>query len=108
MPETSKEFNLTVNKQIDQRLDVNKSTKAACEYLNNAQSIFNDWMLTAASYNRGIGGISRAMEEQQVNRYFDLYLTNETSRYVFRILAMKIIFENPKAYGFSKTEIEMY
>ena len=108
MPTTAKEFGLVINNQIDERLDVKKSTAAACQYLKNANSKFDDWMLTAASYNRGIGGIQRALEEQQVNRYFDLHLTNETSRYVFRILALKLIFENPEAYGFSKKEIELY
>jgi hypothetical protein len=108
MPATAEEFNLTVNNQIDERLDVTKSTNAACKYLRNAQNKFNNWMLTAASYNAGMGGIQNAMEDQLVERYFDLHLNNETSRYVFRILAMKIIFENPEAYGFSKEQIELY
>jgi len=108
MPETAEEFGLVVNHQIDERLDIAKSTAAACQYLKNAQSIFGDWMLTAASYNRGVGGIENELKEQQVDRYFDLYLTSETSRYVFRILAMKLIFENSEAYGFSKKEIELY
>lgn len=108
MPETAEEFGLVVNNQIDERLDITKSTKAACQYLKNAQAKFGDWMLTAASYNRGIGGVENDLKEQQVDRYFDLYLNNETSRYVFRILAMKIIFENPDAYGFPKSEIELY
>lgn len=108
MPETAEEFSLMVNNQIDERLDVTKSTAAACKYLRNSQNKFNDWMLTAASYNAGMGGIQNALESQMVNRYFDLHLNNETSRYVFRILAMKIIFENPEAYGFSKEQIELY
>ena len=108
MPNTATEFNLTVNDQIDERLDVTKSTIAACQYLKNAQHKFNNWMLTAASYNSGMGGIQNALDDQMVDRYFDLHLNNETSRYVFRILAMKIIFENPEAYGFSKEQIELY
>ena len=108
MPATAEEFNLTVNNQIDERLDVTKSTAAACKYLRNAQNKFNNWMLTAASYNAGMGGIQNALDDQLVDRYFDLHLNNETSRYVFRILAMKIIFENPEAYGFSKEQIELY
>lgn len=108
MPATAEEFNLTVNNQNDERLDVTKSTNAACKYLRKAQNKFNNWMLTAASYNAGMGGIQNAMEDQLVERYFDLHLNNETSRYVFRILAMKIIFENPEAYGFSKEQIELY
>lgn len=108
MPATAKEFNLIVDDQIDERLDVTKSTNAACVYLKNAQRRFNDWMLTAASYNAGMGGIQNSLDEQMVDRYFDLHLNNETSRYVFRILAMKIIFENPEAYGFSKSQIQLY
>jgi membrane-bound lytic murein transglycosylase D len=108
MPATAEEFNLEVNSQIDERLDVSKSTVAACSYIKNAQNKFNNWMLTAASYNAGVGGIGSALEDQMVDRYFDLHLNNETSRYVFRILAMKIIFENPEAYGFSKEQIELY
>ena len=108
MPATAKEFNLEVNSQIDERLDISKSTVAACNYLKIAQNKFNNWMLTAASYNAGMGGIGNSLEDQMVDRYFDLHLNNETSRYVFRILAMKIIFENPEAYGFSKEQIELY
>jgi len=108
MPATAEEFNLVVNNEIDERLDVTKSTIAACEYLKNAQNKFNNWMLTAASYNAGVGGIQNAIDDQMVDHYFDLHLNNETSRYVFRILAMKIIFENPEAYGFSKEQIELY
>ena len=108
MPKTAEEFGLVVNAQIDERLDIAKSTVAACRYLQDAQKKFNDWMLTAASYNRGIVGIEDALKDQEVDTYFDLHLTNETSRYVFRIIAMKLIFENPEAYGFSKEEIELY
>lgn len=108
MPATAKEFGLEINREIDERLDIPKSTKAACQYLKNAQRKFKNWMLTAASYNAGMGGIQNALEDQQVDRYFDLHLNNETSRYVFRILAMKIIFENPEVYGFSKEQIELY
>ena len=108
MPKTAEEFGLVVNAQIDESLDIAKSTVAACHYLQNAQKKFSDWMLTAASYNRGMGGIQDALEDQEVDTYFDLHLTNETSRYVFRIIAMKLIFENPEAYGFSKEEIELY
>lgn len=108
MPKTAEEFGLIINNQIDERLDIIKSTNAACKYLKIANSKFNDWMLTAASYNRGIGGIENELNTQHVEKYFDLYLNNETSRYVFRILAMKLIFENPEAYGFSRKEIELY
>jgi len=108
MPRTAKEYGLTVNKNIDERLNVEKSTRAACHYLKDANSIFNNWLLTCASYNRGMGGIKNDLKEQKVNDYFDLHLNAETSRYVFRILALKIVMENPEAYGFSLREDELY
>ena len=108
MKPTAKEYDLTVNKDIDERLNVEKSTRAACQYLKDANSIFNDWLLTCASYNRGMGGIKKDLKSQQVDDYFDLHLNAETSRYVFRILALKIVMENPEAYGFNLRDDELY
>ncbi|MDX2360493.1 MAG: lytic transglycosylase domain-containing protein [Crocinitomicaceae bacterium] len=108
MPATAKEYDLKINKEVDERLNIQKSTLAACTYLNNANERFNDWVLTAASYNMGMGGVANAMESQEVDSYFDLYLSSETSRYVFRILALKIIHENQEAYGFNSEELELY
>lgn len=108
MPNTGKEYGLVINKEIDERLHIEKSTIAACQYLNDANQNFNDWMLSSASYNRGVAGIERDLSSQNVSNYFDLHLNNETSRYVFRILALKIIFENPEAYGFNIDDIELY
>ena len=79
-----------------------------CAYLKNAHAKFDDWFLTAAAYNRGQGGIERDIENQRVNNYFDLHLTEETSRYVFRILALKIVMENPSNFGFSLEKSELY
>ncbi len=108
MPETAKEFNLRVDREVDERLHIVKSTQAACAYLRQAYNRLGDWTLVAASYNMGIGGVEKALKEQEVDSYFDLYLNNETSRYVFRILAMKLIFENQQAYGFNQEELELY
>lgn len=108
MPATGKEYGLIINREVDERLNIDKSTVAACEYLQDANERFNDWLLTAASYNRGVGGISRDLEMQQVKSYFDLHLNNETSRYVFRIFALKLILENPEAYGFYPDDLELY
>ena len=108
MPPTAKEFGLVLNDEVDERLHVEKSTIAACDYLKKANFKFNDWFLTAAAYNRGQGGIERELEKQQVSSYFDLHLTEETSRYVFRILALKIVMENPEGYGFSMLYSELY
>tara|TARA_B110000305_G_scaffold239395_1_gene307083 strand:+ start:285 stop:1193 length:909 start_codon:yes stop_codon:yes gene_type:complete len=108
MPFTAKEYGLIVNPEVDERYNVIKSTEAACKYLSQAQKKFNDWLLTAASYNRGMGGISRDLESQNVDKYFDLHLNTETSRYVFRIIALKIVMENPEKYGFHLSENQLY
>jgi len=100
MPAAAEQYGLNVNREIDERLHVEKSTRAACAYLKDAHTIFNDWALTAAAYNRGMGGIRSDLESQQVTDYLDLDLNNETSRYFFRIIALKLIFENPEAYNF--------
>ncbi len=108
MKPTAKEYGLTVNKFIDERMHVEKSTRAACKYLKDANRKFNDWLLSCASYNRGVGGIQNDLKNQFVDDYFDLHLNAETSRYVFRILALKMVMENPDAYGFSLREDELY
>lgn len=108
MPATAKNYGLRVNDQIDERLHIEKSTRAACEYLKNAYGEFGDWSLAAAAYNRGIGGIKNDVEEQKVNDYYKLHLNKETARYVFRILAMKLILESPEDYGFVMTEDDAY
>ena len=108
MPYTAEDFNLTINDEIDERLDVVKSTKAAAAYLNNANDTLKDWLLAAASYNRGIGGVLRDMKWQKAKSYFDMEQNHETGRYVYRILAMKIIMENPTAYGFNIPKEQCY
>lgn len=101
MPFTAKEFNLTINEEVDERLDVIKSTQAACAYLVKANQSLNDWIMTAASYNRGVHGVLKDKSWQKAKSYFDLEQNDETARYVFRILAMKLILENPEKYGFN-------
>lgn len=108
MPATGKEYDLRIDSEVDERLDVEKSTRAACQYLKDANVKFDDWLLTSAAYNRGLGGINRDLERQGVDNYFDLHLNNETSRYMFRILALKLIFENAKEYGFDIDNMSLY
>jgi len=108
MPAAAKEYGLTINREIDERYHIEKSTRAACAYLKNAYAKFEDWPLTAAAYNRGVGGISSDLERQKVDGYMDLYLNQETSRYFFRMLALKLIFENPEAYGFQPDKMYLY
>jgi membrane-bound lytic murein transglycosylase D len=94
------ENGLEITDEVDERYDPLKSTKAACRYLNTAYRKFGNWTMVAASYNRGMAGMQRSIENQKVNSYYDLYLNDETSRYVFRILAIKEIINNPRKYGF--------
>ena len=108
MPGTAKEHDLLMNGEVDERLNIEKSTIAACEYLRFANDTLKDWVLSAASYNRGIGGVRSDMRWQKTTNYFDTHMNSETGRYVFRILAMKLIFENPSAYGYNVKEIELY
>ena len=108
MPFTAKEHAIIMNDEVDERLNIKKSTIAACEYLKTAHDTLKDWVLTAASYNRGIGGVRSDMRWQGTNNYFETHMNSETGRYVFRILAMKLIFENPEAYGYDMKAIELY
>lgn len=105
---TAKEFGLEVSNEVDERLDIEKSTLAACKYLKLAYKEFNDWFLVAASYNMGISGITKSLHEQQVDNYFDLRLNTETSRYVYRIIAIKCIMENPAAYHYNIDTTYLY
>jgi len=108
MPETAKEKGMEVSDEVDERYHLEKSTEAACKYLLKAKEKFGSWTLAAASYNGGMNGISKKMEEQQVDNYYDLLLTEETSRYVFRILALKEIMKNSDKYGFSIPKEALY
>lgn len=108
MPATAKLYGLQMNEEIDERLNIEKSTRAACQYLKDAHNTLHDWVMTTASYNRGVGGVIDDMEWQQTDHYFDTYQNSETGRYVFRILATKLIYENPEAYGFYPDKMELY
>ncbi len=108
MPETAKEKGMEVNDVVDERYHLQKSTEGACKYLVKAKEKLGSWTLAAASYNGGMGGLSRKLEEQRVSSYYDLMLTDETYRYVFRILALKEIMKNPALYGFDVSKDELY
>ncbi|MCA1966829.1 MAG: lytic transglycosylase domain-containing protein [Flavobacterium sp.] len=108
MPATAKEKGMEVSDEVDERYHLEKSTEAACKYLLSAKEKFGSWTLAAASYNGGMNGISKKMEEQQVDNYYDLLLTEETSRYVFRILALKEIMSKSDKYGFSIPKEALY
>ncbi len=105
---TAKDFKLEVNEEVDERYDPLKSTLAATIYLRKAHEKFGNWTNAAASYNIGRRGLEQAMVKQGVASYYDLLLGEETSRYVFRAIAVKLIFENPEAYGFYLPERSLY
>jgi hypothetical protein len=108
MKKAAIENGLEVGNEVDERYNMEKSTEAACKYLNNAYRQYGNWISVAASYNAGISGIKRQTELQDSKNYFDLLLNDETARYVYRILALKLILENPEKYGFKVTEEEKY
>jgi hypothetical protein len=108
MPLTAKEKGMEVNNMVDERYHLEKSTEAACKYLLEAKAKFGNWTLAAASYNGGMTGVTKQIEMQQVDTYYDLLLNDETSRYVFRILALKEIMKNPVKFGFTVDVSEMY
>jgi membrane-bound lytic murein transglycosylase D len=108
MPGTAKEYGLEVNSNVDERYHIEKSTRVACAYLKKAKKRLGSWTLAAASYNRGMYGTDRLLSKQLSDNYYDLLLNSETSRYVFRILAVKEIMSNPRAYGFIFDTEDLY
>jgi len=105
---TARGYGMEISDEVDERYDVAKSTVAACKYFKEAYKQFNNWTLVAASYNRGMGGIQAALDKQKVSNYYDLLLTEETARYIYRILAMKEIISRPKVYGFILRKKDLY
>ncbi|MBO5956162.1 MAG: transglycosylase SLT domain-containing protein [Bacteroidales bacterium] len=99
MKATAQEYGLEINEEIDMRYNVELETEAACKYFLKAYERFGSWTLVAAAYNAGSSRVSKFMKEQGVTSYYDLLMAEETERYVFRILAIKTIFENPEKYG---------
>lgn len=108
MADAGKELGLEIRDEVDERYDPLKATRAACKYLNKAYAKFNSWTLAAASYDRGMAGLNRALENQKVTSYYDLFLNDETARYIFRLLAVKEIMEHPSKYGFNISEKHLY
>lgn len=108
MKTTGKEYGLEINAEVDERYHIALSTQAACDYLNQAYERFGSWTLAAASYNMGMGGLSKQLNKQEVGSYYDLLLNVETGRYVYRILAVKEIMEHAQTYGFEFREDQLW
>ena len=108
MKRTAPSYGLEVNAEVDERYHVEAATRAACAYLREAHEKFGSWSLAAASYNMGMAGVARELEDQGVKAYWDLHLNAETARYVYRLLAIKEVFEHPVRYGFDLAPDEVY
>jgi len=108
MKTTGKEYGLEINKNVDERYHIEKSTKVAADYLKKSKEKLGSWTLAAAAYNAGNYGVSKRLDTQQVTSYYDALLPDETERYVFRILALKEVISNPKKYGFIFEESDLY
>ena len=105
---TAKQYGLEVNDEVDERYNIEKATAAACRYLKKGLQKYGDWPTVMASYNAGMARISGELEKQISDNSFDLYLNEETSRYVFRIMAIKSLLENPAAYGYHLNANQLY
>ena len=108
LPATAKTYGLEINNDIDERYHVEKSTRAACQYLKKAKERLGSWTAAAASYNFGMEGVASKLESQNTTNYYDLSITAETARYIFRMLAMKVIFSDPMRAGYHFTELDLY
>lgn len=108
MKGTAQEYSLEVNSEVDERYHIEKETVAACKYLLEAYEKYGNWMTVAASYNGGQNGISRRVERQRQTDAMDLWMPEETSRYIYRILAAKLMFEDPSIFGFNVTPADVY
>lgn len=105
---TARDYHLTVNKEVDERYHLAKATQAACFYLRDAFDKYNSWTMAAASYNAGMNKMNSVVLKQKSLNYYDLNLNDETSRYIYRILAIKEILENPGKYGYELDESDLY
>lgn len=108
MEGTAKEFDLEVNDEIDERMNLEKATVAACAFIKQLKDRYGSWTMAAAAYNMGAGGLNRDVNSQKNSTYYDLNLNSETSRYVFRIVAIKDILQHPEAYGFFVDNDHLY
>lgn len=105
---TARENGLQINAEIDERYHIEKSTEVACRIFKSAYQKFGSWALVAAAYNGGRAGLDQKIATQKVKSYYDLLFVEETSRYVFRILALKMIMEDPEEYGFKVDKKDLY
>jgi hypothetical protein len=108
MPETGKEQGMEINNVVDERYDIEKSTQFACDYFRKSYERYGNWTLAAASYNGGRAAMDEQIEIQHQNNYYDLLLSEETARYIFRVVAYKLIISDPGKFGFAISQEELY
>jgi len=108
MPETGREEGMEINSVVDERYNVEKSTQFACEYFQKSYEKYNNWTLAAASYNGGRAGIDRQIKIQNQSNYYDLLLSEETARYIFRVVAYKLVIMDPVSYGINIYKDDLY
>lgn len=106
--DTAREYGLECSAEVDERYNIEKETRAACAYLKKAHDRFGDWLSVAASYNSGQNGIAKRREDQRQRSALDLWMPEETSRYIFRMLAAKLFLLNPESFGFHVDPDEIY
>jgi hypothetical protein len=108
MPETGREEGMEINTVVDERYDVEKSTQFACDYFLRSYEKYGNWTLAAASYNGGRNGIDEQIDIQHERNYYDLLLTEETARYIFRAVAYKLVITDPQNYGFKIAKKDLF
>lgn len=108
MKGTAPSYGLYIDNEVDERFNPYKSTDAACKYLKQAHKKFGNWTAAAASYNCGMGGYNGNASRQGSYNFYDLFLPEETMRYIFRIAALKHILDNQRALGYNLTDEDIY
>jgi len=108
MKAAGEKYGLEIDDLVDERYNVEKSTEAACKYLNDSYDMFGSWISAAASYNMGQENTTLQRERQKATNYFNLVLNSETSRFVARIVSLKYILQNPEKYGFDIKGEDLY
>lgn len=104
----AKENGLEVNREVDERYHFAKSTQAACRFLKESYERYGSWTMAAASYNMGRSGLNEQIDRQKTDNYYDLLLNEETGRFIYRILALKLILNDPESYGFHVSPEDLY
>ncbi len=105
---TANHYELEISEDVDERFNVEKATEAACKVLQDAYNRYGNWTMAAASYNLGMGGIDKQINKQKTDDYYNLFLNEETARYIYRIVAIKEIISRPKAYGYHLRKQDLY